>query len=35
LENLKAMDNFLDRYNLPKANQGQANNFKNPKVLRK
>jgi hypothetical protein len=28
LENLKEMDNFLDRYHLPKLNQEQINNLK-------
>ena len=28
LENLKEMDNFLDRYHIPKLNHNQTNNFR-------
>jgi len=30
LENLQEMDNFLDRYQVPKLNQEQINHFNNP-----
>ena len=30
LENLKEMDNFLDRYHLPKLNQEQISNLNRP-----
>jgi hypothetical protein len=30
LENLKEMDTFLDRYQLPKLNQDQINNLNRP-----
>jgi hypothetical protein len=30
LENLGKLDNFLDRYQVPKLNQDQINNLNNP-----
>ena len=30
LENVKEMDNFLDRYHIPKLNQDQVNNLNRP-----
>ena len=34
LQNLKQMDNFLNRYHLPKLNQDQMNTLSGPKIPR-